>query len=59
MTLAELLRKAKAINDQFNSAEIPIMHGDQECRFDLIVEPPRGITEPWKIKIVNYREGEQ
>ena len=42
MTLAELLRKAQAINNQFNSAEIPIMHGDQECWFDLEVEPPRG-----------------
>ena len=59
MTLAELLRKAKAINDQFNSAEIPIMHGDQEVWFDLDVIPPRRITEPWKIKIINYREGEE
>lgn len=57
MTLAELLRKAEAINHQFNSAEIPIMHGDQECWFDL--EPQGSNAEGWHIEIVNYREGEQ
>lgn len=59
MTLAELIQKVTAIQNQFNSSNIQIFHGDQECWFDLDVVPPRGITEPWKIKIVNYREGEQ
>lgn len=58
MTLADLIRKAREIGDQFNSHEIPLMHGDQEVSFDLKVVPPRGITDPWRIKIVNYREGE-
>lgn len=56
MTLSDLIQKATAIQSQFNSSQIPIYHGDQECSFDLDVIPPRGITEPWKIKIINYRE---
>lgn len=59
MTLAELIQKATAIQSQFNSSQIKIYHGDQECWFDLDVVSPRGITEPWKIKIINYREGEE
>lgn len=59
MTLAELLRKAKAINDQFNSSSIPLVHGDEEVTFDLEVVPPRSITDKWKVKIVNYREGKE
>lgn len=59
MTLADLIQKATAIQSQFNSSQIQIFHGDQECWFDLDVVPPRGITEPWKIKIINYREGEE
>ena len=59
MTLAELIQKATAIQGQFNSSQIPLYHGDQEVWFDLDVIPPRGITEPWKIKIINYREGEE
>lgn len=59
MTLGDLLRKAREIGDQFNSHEIPLMHGDQECWFDLEVVSPRSISDPWKIKIVNYREGKQ
>lgn len=58
MTLSDLIRKATAIQSQFNSSEIIIVHGDQECWFDLEVDQPRGITEPWRIKIINYREGE-
>ena len=59
MTLADLIQKATAIQSQFSSSQIPIYHGDQEVWFDLDVVPPRGITEPWKIKIINYREGEK
>ena len=59
MTLADLIQKATAIQSQFSSSQIPIFHGDQEVWFDLDVAPPRGITEPWKIKIINYREGEK
>lgn len=57
MTLNDLLQKANAIAGQFSSGNIALYHGDQECDFDLDVVPPRGITEPWKIKIINYREG--
>ena len=57
MTLAELIQKAMDIQCQFSSSQIPIMHGDQEVWFDFDVIPPRGITDPWRIKIVNYREG--
>lgn len=59
MTLADLIGKATAIQNQFNSSQIPIYHGDQEVWFDLDIVAPRGITEPWKIKIINYREGEE
>jgi len=59
MTLADLIQKATAIQSQFNSSQIPIYHGDQEVWFDLEVDPPRGITEPWRIKIISYREGKQ
>lgn len=59
MTLYNLIKKATAIQSQFNSSQIPLYHGDQECWFDLDVIPPRRITEPWKIKIINYREGEE
>lgn len=58
MTLHELIQKATAIQSQFSSSQIQIFHGDQEVWFDLEVDPPMGISEPWKIKIVNYREGE-
>lgn len=57
MTLAELLRKARAINDQFNSAEIPIMKDGFHVKFDL--EPQGSNAEGWHIEIVNYREGEE
>ncbi len=57
MTLADLIQKVMAIQGQFNSSNIEIYHGDQKVWFDLDVVPPRGITEPWKIKIINYREG--
>lgn len=57
MTLAELLRKAKSINDQFNSAEIPIMKDGLHVRFDL--KPQGSNAEGWHIEIVNYREEEQ
>ena len=59
MTLADLIQKVMAVQGQFNSSQIQIYHGDQEVWFDLDVVPPRGITDPWKIKIVNYREGEE
>lgn len=59
MTLEDLIQKATTIQNQFNSSQIPIYHGDQEVWFDLDVVPPKGITEPWKIKIINYREGEK
>lgn len=58
MTLADLIQKATAIQSQFSSSQIQIFHGDQEVWFDFDVVPPRGITDPWKIKIINYREGE-
>ena len=58
MTLHELIQKATAIQNQFSSGQIQIFHGDQEVWFDLDVDPPKGITDPWRIKIVNYREGE-
>lgn len=56
MTLADLIRKATEIQRQFNSSQIPLHHGDQEVSFDLEVKPPRGITDPWIVKIVNYKE---
>lgn len=59
MTLNELIRKANEISGQFCSGEIPIMHGDQEVWFDFKLVAPRLITDPWRIKIVNYREGEK
>lgn len=59
MTLAELIQKANDIQRQFNSSQIPLYHGDQEVWFDLDVVPPRGITESWKVRIINYREGEK
>ena len=58
MTLAELIKKAMEIQNQFNSSQIPIIHGDQEVWFDFDLVAPKAITEPWRIKIVNYREGE-
>lgn len=57
MTLVELLRKAKSINDQFNSAEIPIMKDGLHVRFDL--EPQGSNAEGWHIEIVNYWEGKE
>ena len=59
MTLSDLIGKVTDIQNQFNSSSIKIYHGDQEVWFDLDVMPPRGIAEPWKIKIINYREGEK
>lgn len=59
MTLNELIRKANEITNQLCSGEIPIMHGDQEVWFDFKLVAPRLITDPWRIKIVNYREGEK
>ena len=59
MTLTDLIQKAMAIQSQFNSSDIKIFHGDQEVWFDLDIEPPRGITDPWRIKIINYREGKE
>ena len=59
MTLADLIGKATAIQNQFNSSYIKIYHGDQEVWFDFDVVSPRSITDPWKIKIINYREGEE
>lgn len=59
MTLADLIQKTTAIQSQFSSSQIKIYHGDQEVWFDLDVDAPRSITEPWKIKIINYREGEK
>lgn len=59
MTLNELIRKANEISAQLCSGEIPIMHGDQEVWFDFELVTPRLITDPWRIKIVNYREGEK
>lgn len=56
MTLNDLLRKANEIAMQFNSGEIPLMHGDEEVSFDLETIPPRSITDKWKVKITNYRE---
>lgn len=57
MTLGDLLRKAKDISIQFNSSDIPLMHGDQECEFDFEIHPPEHAGDSWKIKIMNYREG--
>ena len=59
MTLAELIKKASFIQNQFNSSSIPLIHGDEEVTFDLEVVPPRSITDKWKVKIVNYREGKE
>ena len=59
MTLNELIRKANEISEQLCSGEIPIMHGDQEVWFDFELVTPRLITDPLRIKIVNYREGEK
>ena len=59
MTLNELIRKANEITNQLCSGEIPIMHGDQEVWFDFELVTPRLITDPLRIKIVNYREGEK
>jgi hypothetical protein len=59
MTLAELIGKVTAIQNQFNSSNIKIYHGDQEVWFDLDVVSPRSMTDPWKIKIINYREDEK
>ena len=59
MTLNELIRKTNEITNQLSSGEIPIMHGDQEVWFDFKLVAPRLITDPWRIKIVNYREGEK
>ena len=59
MTLTDLIQKAMAIQSQFNSSGIKIFHGDQEVWFDLDIESPKGITDPWRIKIINYREGKE
>lgn len=59
MTLTDLIQKATAIQSQFSSSQIQIFHGDQEVWFDLDVDPPKGITDPWRIKIINYREGKE
>lgn len=59
MTLSDLIRKATAIQSQFNSSDIKIFHGDQEVWFDLDIESPKGITDPYRIKIINYREGKE
>lgn len=59
MTLNELIRKVNEITNQLSSGEIPIMHGDQEVWFDFELVTPRLITDPLRIKIVNYREGEK
>lgn len=59
MTLNELIRKVNEITNQLCSGEIPIMHGDQEVWFDFELVTPRLITDPLRIKIVNYREGEK
>lgn len=59
MTLNELIRKTNEITNQLSSGEIPIMHGDQEVWFDFELVTPRLITDPLRIKIVNYREGEK
>lgn len=59
MTLTDLIQKAMAIQSQFNSSDIKIFHGDQEVWFDLDIESPKGITDPWRIKIINYREGKE
>ena len=59
MTLTDLIQKAMAIQSQFNSSDIKIFHGDQEVWFDLDIESSKGITDPWKIKIINYREGKE
>ena len=59
MTLTDLIQKAMAIQSQFNSSDIKIFHGDQEVWFDLDIESPKGITDPWGIKIINYREGKE
>ena len=59
MTLADLIQKATAIQSQFSSSQIPIYHGDQEVWFDFKLVAPRLITDPWRIKIVNYREGDK
>ena len=56
MTLNDLIRKANAIGRQFNSGEIPLVHGDEEVSFGLEISPPRSITNGWKVKITNYRE---
>lgn len=56
MTLNDLIRKANAIGRQFNTGEIPLVHGDEEVSFDLETIPPRSITDKWKVKITNYRE---
>ena len=56
MTLRDLLLKAQTISSQFNSSDIPIMHGDQECSFDLEAVPPEMPSDTWKVKIKNYRE---
>ena len=56
MTLADLIQKATAIQSQFYSSDIPLMHGDQEVWFDLKAEPPTGIIDSWKVKIINYWE---
>ena len=59
MTLNELIRKTNEITNQLSSGEIPIMHGDQEVWFDFELVAPRLITDPLRIKIVKYREGEK
>ena len=56
MTLRDLLLKAQTISSQFNSSDIPLMHGDQECSFDFEVVAPKMPSDSWKIKIINYRE---
>ena len=56
MTLRDLLLKAQTISLQFNSSDIPLMHGDQECEFDFEVVAPEKPSDSWKIKIINYRE---
>ena len=56
MTLNDLIRKASAVSMQFNTGEIPLVHGDEEVSFDLETIPPRRITDKWKVKITNYRE---
>ncbi len=57
MTLADLIRKAKEVGNQFTSWHIPLMKDGLHVKFDL--EANGNNEDGWHIEITNYQEGEE